>query len=186
MQKLRQKNNTVSIGYSIVVMGVSGSGKTTIGTALCIATNAVFCDGDDLHPLENIEKMAAGVSLSDDERVPWLNLVGEKLQLTQNSGKSIVMACSALKYSYREIIRNYVPNVIFVFLDGPKELLEQRLSSRNHAYMPASLLVSQLETLEPLVPSEKGIRIDITLIPMDAVSSIISYLSHEANTSAHS
>lgn len=184
MKKTRRKTNKVSGDISVVVMGVSGSGKTTVGSALAVATNAEFCDGDDLHPAENIQKMAAGLSLSDEERAPWLNRVGEKLQAEQSAGHNVVMACSALKHAYREIIRGYVPNVVFVFLDGTKDILEQRLSSRQHAFMPASLLVSQLNTLEPLLPSEEGIRVDINLNPSEAVSSVIEHLKRDAVDSA--
>lgn len=158
---------------SIVVMGVSGSGKTTIGVLLADRIDALFLDGDDLHPEGNVLRMAAGHPLSDKERIPWLRIVGKRLQKAQTEGSSLVMACSALKHSYRDILREYVPNTFFLFLDGSPELVQERVSRRNHEFMPASLIESQFKILEPLGPEENGLRIDITMTPDAAIEHLL-------------
>ncbi len=141
----------------IVMMGVSGSGKTTVGEALAEASGRVFIDGDDLHPAANKEKMAAGVPLTDADREPWLRRVGERLAV----GDGVIVACSALKRAYRDLLREYAPDAYFALLTGSREVLEQRLAGRHHEYMPASLLDSQLATLEPLGPDEQGAVFDV-------------------------
>jgi carbohydrate kinase (thermoresistant glucokinase family) len=146
--------------WRIVVMGVSGCGKSSVGLALAEALGARFIDGDDLHPEANKAKMSAGIPLDDSDRWPWLDLVGQAL--TPNT----VIACSALKRVYRERILAGAPNTFFVHLDGSREILEQRLSARSGHFMPATLLDSQLAILEPLGSDEAGVVIDIDqLIP---------------------
>jgi carbohydrate kinase (thermoresistant glucokinase family) len=141
--------------WRIVVMGVSGCGKSSVGLALAEALGARFIDGDDLHPEANKAKMSAGIPLDDSDRWPWLDLVGQAL--TPNT----VIACSALKRVYRERILAGAPNTFFVHLDGSREILEQRLSARSGHFMPATLLDSQLAILEPLGSDEAGVVIDI-------------------------
>lgn len=158
---------------SIVVMGVSGSGKSTIGLLLAERLEVDFFDGDDLHPQDNVLRMAAGYPLGDEERVPWLHLVGQRLHSAHVAGHSLVMACSALKHSYRDILRGHAPSAFFVFLDGPAELVQERVLHRNHEFMPASLLASQFRSLEPLSPEENGIRIDINMTPEVAVELVL-------------
>ena len=136
-------------------MGVSGSGKSAIGTALADELNLPFIDADDLHPASNIEKMRNGIPLTDEDRWPWLEKVGHALE----EKKNVVIACSALKERYRDHIRNFAPNATFLLLAAPTELLEERVASRPGHYMPPSLLASQLEALEPLRPAEKGIEL---------------------------
>jgi carbohydrate kinase (thermoresistant glucokinase family) len=141
--------------WRIVVMGVSGCGKSSVGIALAEALGARFIDGDDLHPEANKAKMGAGIPLDDSDRGPWLDLVGEAL--TPNT----VIACSALKRAYRDRIRTAAPGTFFVHLDGSREILERRLGARSGHFMPATLLDSQLAILEPLGSDEASVVIDI-------------------------
>ena len=145
----------------IVVMGVSGCGKSTVGRLLAEKLDAKFIDGDDLHPAENKAKMAAGIPLNDDDRWPWLDKVANEL----SASDAIVIACSALKRSYRERIISGATGTIFIHLEGTPELLAERMSGRSGHFMPTSLLESQLKTLEPLQFDEPGrvVSIDQTV-----------------------
>ncbi|MDI2034460.1 gluconokinase [Paenarthrobacter nitroguajacolicus] len=153
----------------IVVMGVAGCGKSTVGAALAGRLGAEFLDGDSLHPQSNIDKMAAGTPLNDDDRAPWLAEIGRRFPA---SDASLVIACSALKRSYRDIIRNGDPSVVFVHLQGTRELLDARMKARPGHFMPASLLDSQLATLEPLQQDEAGIAVDISTSVEDIVDQV--------------
>jgi gluconokinase len=135
----------------VVLMGVSGVGKTTIGTLLAERAGATFADADDYHSAANKAKMAAGKALNDDDRQPWLETLHGVLQGWSEAGKSGVLACSALKAKYRETLGAGVP-VHFVMLDGPKEMIAGRLAARKHEYFNPALLDSQLKTLE--VPAD--------------------------------
>ncbi|WP_344790900.1 gluconokinase [Gryllotalpicola daejeonensis] len=141
----------------VVLMGVSGSGKSTVGDRLAAASGRIFIDGDDLHPAANKEKMAAGIPLTDDDRWPWLRRVGERLAV----GDGVIIACSSLKRAYRDLLREYAPDAYFALLNGTHELLAARLAGRHHEYMPTTLLDSQLATLEPLGADERGGVFDI-------------------------
>jgi gluconokinase len=154
-------------------MGVSGSGKTTVGHALAAQLHVPFVDGDDLHPAANVRKMASGTPLTDEDRMPWLTRVGEVLA----SASGIVVACSALRRAYRDAIRAVAPDVAFVQLDVDAPELESRLRVRRHHYMPASLLPSQLASLEPLQADEAGVRVDAAGAPTDVVARVLSALS---------
>jgi gluconokinase len=160
----------------VVLMGVAGSGKTTIGTLLAQRTGAEFADADDYHPLANKQKMAAGHPLNDEDRQPWLETLNHLLQDWSAAGKSGVLACSALKAAYRTTLSNGLPNgaVTFVFLDAPKELLAERLASRKHEYMNPKLLDSQLATLE--TPTD-ALRIVNDHAPDEIVSQILTHIS---------
>jgi gluconokinase len=160
----------------VVLMGVTGSGKTTIGTLLAERTGAVFADADDYHPLANKQKMAAGHPLNDEDRQPWLETLNRLLQGWFNAGDSGVLACSALKASYRTTLGAGLPKeaVRFILLDAPKELLEERLAARKHEYMNPKLLESQLATLE--LPSD-ALRIENDRPPEEIVSQILTHLS---------
>jgi gluconokinase len=142
----------------IVVMGVSGSGKSTVGAALAQRLRVPFGDGDDLHPPANVAKMTAGQPLDDDDRYPWLEAIGQWLADHHSGG---VISCSALKRKYRDQLRRHCPDVEFVHLSGTPEVIGKRQSSRPGHFMPASLLRSQFATLEPLEPDERGINIDV-------------------------
>ncbi|STD19812.1 Thermoresistant gluconokinase [Dermacoccus nishinomiyaensis] len=144
----------------VIVMGVSGSGKTTVATGLADAMGWTYVEGDDLHPQANVEKMRAGIPLTDEDRWPWLTKIGEWIDEHESLGKSAVITCSALKRSYRELLREGRPTVSFCHVDVSREQLEQRLAERTGHYMPASLLQSQLDTLEPLQADEPGTTVE--------------------------
>ncbi len=150
--------NAAVAGRHIVVMGVSGCGKTTIGAAIAARLGAEFVDGDSLHPQANIDKMAAGAPLNDGDRAPWLTEIGRHFAA---SDAGLVIACSALKRSYRDIIRSGDSSVAFLHLHGTRDLLAARMAARPGHFMPLSLLDSQLATLEPLDVDEAGLVVDI-------------------------
>ncbi len=157
-------------------MGVSGSGKTTVGEELAQALGAQFIDADWLHSHDNIETMSAGRPLSDQQREPWLEAVGESLREARDQHHDLVVACSALKRSYRDILRSHVSDIFFAFLDVSREVLTERLGERPHDFMPASLLDSQLATLEPLGPDENGASVDANATLEEVVSSVLARL----------
>ena len=133
------------VAMIVVIMGVSGSGKTTIGKLLAVRLGCEFLDGDDFHPSKNVAKMAAGTPLTDADRKPWLEALNGKLAERRNA----VLACSALKESYRRLLSQGLADCRFVHLRGSLELIRSRLADRQHLYMPASLLESQFAALEP-------------------------------------
>lgn len=153
----------------LVVMGVSGTGKTTVGELLAERLGLSFLEGDSLHPEPNIEKMSAGLPLDDEDRRPWLETLGARLAAHHGDGTVTVLTCSALKRSYRDLLRAGVPDgaVYFVHLAAPREVLQDRMERREH-FMPPSLLQSQLDTLEPLADDEAGAVFDVRE-PVDAV-----------------
>ena len=149
----------------LVVMGVSGCGKSTVGLHVAQACGARFVDGDDLHPVTNIDKMSQGVPLDDADRMPWLARIGDVLAAETGP---MVIACSALKTAYRDLIRAKAGPVNFVHLQGALDVLERRMQARAGHFMPPELLNSQLAELELLGVDEDGIVIDINQ-PFDAV-----------------
>jgi carbohydrate kinase (thermoresistant glucokinase family) len=153
----------------IVVMGVSGCGKSTIGKELALRLGYPFLDADEFHPPANVAKMAAGTPLTDEDRAPWLALLNEKLKAAGDA----VLACSALKENYRRLLSQGVGDCRFVHLKGSPELIRARLAERKHRYMPASLLDSQFATLE--APAE-GIEVDIAQPPERCVEAILARL----------
>ena len=157
----------------VVVMGVSGSGKSTVGALLAERLGVPFLDADDLHPITNVDKMSQGVPLTDDDRWPWLAKVGAAM--AEASGTGIVVACSALKRSYRDAIRDRAPSAVFVHLHGERELLAQRLGLRVGHFMPGSLLDSQLATLEP-PGDDEGVTVSIDQDPGSAAETIAGRL----------
>jgi carbohydrate kinase, thermoresistant glucokinase family len=150
-------------------MGVTGAGKSTIGSALALELGVPFVDADSLHPRANVDKMSAGIPLTDEDREPWLDIVGA---LLAHAEKGLVVACSALKRAYRERIAGHAPDVAFIHLTVSATELERRLVGRTGHFMPASLLRSQLETLEPLGPDEHGFAIDGGGDPGEIVAAI--------------
>ncbi|MFP5068662.1 gluconokinase [Pseudonocardia nantongensis] len=143
----------------VVVMGVSGSGKSTVGAALATRLGVGFTDADDLHPAANVAKMHAGVPLTDDDRWPWLDAVGA--ELARHAGTGLVVACSALRRSYRDRLRRHAPRTLFLHLAGDRAVLAGRMGHRQGHFMPLELLDSQLDTLEPLGPDETGGTLDL-------------------------
>jgi gluconokinase len=137
-------------------MGVSGSGKTTVGSALAQRLRVPFADADDLHPVSNIAKMSAGEPLDDADRAPWLDNVGDWLAAHPDG----VMSCSALKRTYRDRLRAHCPGVEFLYLSGSPELIGSRIAGRTGHFMPAALLRSQFEALQPLGPDEPGVTVE--------------------------
>jgi gluconokinase len=153
----------------VLVMGVAGVGKTTIGEALAKALGARFIDADDYHPPENVAKMKAGIPLQDADRWPWLQRLNEELKKQRNA----VLACSALKQSYRQRLAEGLPAFRIAYLHGSAELIRERMKGRQHRYMPAALLDSQLATLEP--PAE-AIAVDVAAPLEDSVAAIVQRL----------
>ena len=143
----------------VVVMGVSGSGKSTLAVALAEALGCDFLEGDDLHPAANVAAMASGVPLTDAARQPWLEAIGAWIDVRRESGRSAVVSCSALRRRYRDTLRVGRPGLRFCHLDVSAGELEPRLESRRGHFMPAGLLSSQLEILEPLEPDEPGVTV---------------------------
>ncbi|MDR6759297.1 gluconokinase [Mycoplana sp. BE70] len=156
-----ERRKARSAGF-VLVMGVSGAGKSTIGRALADSLGAGFVEADDYHSAGNIEKMAAGQSLSDDDRWPWMKAIAEAAEgEVEKHGGPVVIACSALKKSYRDFLRARLGSISIVHLSGAKELIHERLQARQAHFMPAELLASQLATLEALAPEEGGIALSI-------------------------
>lgn len=149
----------------VVVMGVSGCGKTTVASRIAAATGFLFAEADEFHTAANVAKMSAGVPLEDVDRWPWLRSLAGWMTERARAGESTVIACSALKRSYRDVLSDGPPSVDFVHLDGPPELVRARLSARVGHYMPASLLDSQVATLEPLEADERGVVLDVSQTP---------------------
>ena len=143
----------------VVAMGVSGSGKSTVGAALAQRLRVPFADADDLHPQANIAKMTAGVALDDEDRGPWLDAIGA--WLADHAATGGVMSCSALKRAYRDQLRGHAAGIAFVHLSGDRGVIERRQASRPGHFMPPSLLASQFATLEPLQDDECGLVIDV-------------------------
>ena len=157
-----------------VIMGVSGSGKTTIGARLARALDVEFVEGDALHPPDNVQRMAAGIPLTDDDRRGWLELIAARIQAAKRAGTGLVVSCSALKRRYRDLLRSAgAADVRFVHLAGPPPLLAERMRGRTGHFMPASLLESQLATLEAPAPDEHAWVCDIREPPDAIVADLV-------------
>jgi gluconokinase len=147
----------------VVLMGVSGSGKSTVGKVLAGKLGWAFVDADDFHPAANVEKMRRGEPLTDEDRQPWLWALRQRIDAACESGEDLVLACSALKHSYRDYLRADVPACVrYVYLEGSEELIRQRLAGRKGHFMPPGLLHSQFEALEP---PQDAVRIDVRPAP---------------------
>jgi gluconokinase len=162
-----------------IVMGVCGSGKSLIGAALARALDIDFVEGDDYHPAENVERMARGVALTDEDRAGWLNALAARIREAEDAGTGLVMTCSALKRSYRDILRAEARQLRFVFLQGERELIAERLAGRRGHFMPPSLLASQFATLEEPSPDEDAWVCDIRQSPQDLVAALVARTSHD-------
>lgn len=159
-------------GVPLVVIGVSGSGKTTVAKLVAERLDYRFFDADDFHPPENIAKMKAGIALDDEDRKPWLARLADLLAVSSRKGEPVVLACSALKRAYRERLASACEALLFVYLAGDPDVLFKRLSERKGHYMPASLLASQLEALEVPGRDENAIELDIAQTPEALVGKI--------------
>lgn len=162
----------------VLVMGVSGSGKSTIGGLLASRLGARFMEGDDFHPSENIAKMSLGLPLDDEDRAPWLARMAAELEAAAHAGESVVLACSALKRDYRARLLGRSPGSVLVWLDGEEAVIAERLRGRSGHFMPPALLQSQLETLEP--PST-AIRVAVDRHPADIVLEVLAALTAAEN-----
>ena len=159
-----------------VVMGVCGSGKSLIGERFARALGLEFVEGDAYHPPENVARMSGGLPLTDEDRQVWLAAIAARLDAARRAGPGLVVSCSALKRSYREVLRAGRADVRFVYLDGTRALLEQRLAGRRGHFMPSSLLDSQLAILEPPAPDEHAWVCDISEPPDVIVAGLVRYL----------
>jgi gluconokinase len=154
----------------VILMGVSGSGKSTVGKLLACELGWAFVEADDFHPAANIEKMRHGIPLNDEDRRPWLDTIRHRLEEAHTRGEKVVLACSALKHAYQEYLTHYGPETVhFVYLVGAEEMIAERLATRAGHFMNPALLHSQFETLEPPV---EALRVDITASPEAMVAAI--------------
>jgi gluconokinase len=160
----------------IVVMGVAGAGKTTIGQLLAQRLACALLEGDSLHSPENIRRMAAGIALTDEDRHDWLVAIAERIAAAAKSDEALVVTCSALKRRYREMLRGDVAHLVFVYLSGDKSLVESRVNERHDHFMPGSLVASQFAALEVPSADESVIYCDIALPPQAIVTSILEQL----------
>jgi carbohydrate kinase (thermoresistant glucokinase family) len=166
-----------------VVMGVSGSGKTTVAALLAAALGCQFQEGDDLHPAANVEKMQGGTPLTDADRLPWLRKIAEEIDDWRAHGESGVLTCSALKRAYRDIIIGDRQDVTLVYLKGSHDLIRRRMAARHEHFMPVALLDSQFATLQEPTPDEHPITVDVGGRPTDIATEIVRQLEATAGDS---
>jgi gluconokinase len=160
-----------------VVMGITGSGKSTVGASLAHRLGVDFVEGDDYHPPENVRRMASGIPLTDDDRAGWLRALATRIREARDAGTGLVMTCSALKRSYRDALRAAAPELQFVFLKGSRVMIAERLAERRGHFMPASLLHSQLATLEEPAFDEHAWTYDIRESAQKIVDDLVTRAS---------
>jgi gluconokinase len=160
-----------------VVMGITGSGKSTVGATLARKLGVDFVEGDDYHPIENVQRMASGIPLTDDDRASWLSALATRIREARDAGTGLVLTCSALKRSYRDVLRAAAPELRFIFLSGQRALISERVAERRGHFMPASLLDSQLATLEEPAPNEHAWTYDIGQSAQEIVDDIVARTS---------
>jgi gluconokinase len=160
-----------------VVMGVSGSGKTVIGSALAHSLGVEFIEGDDFHPKANVKRMASGIALTDEDRAPWLRSIAARLRAAKDAGTGLVVSCSALRRSYRDLLRAEAGEVRFIFLKGTRSLIAERLGTRTGHFMPSSLLDSQFAALDAPEADEGAWECDVTESPADLVAELVARAS---------
>ena len=177
--------NTVTKPVIAVVMGVSGSGKTTVSVLLSAALGCQFQEGDDLHPAANVAKMRSGTPLTDADRLPWPRKIAEEIDGWRTRGESGVLTCSALKRSYCDIIIGSRTDVTLVYLKGSHELIHRRMAARHEQYMPLALLDSQFATLQEPAPDEYPITVDVGAKPIEIVTEIVHQME-ERQAGGHS
>lgn len=168
--------HTITKPVIAVVMGVSGSGKTTVAVLLAAALGCQFQEGDDLHPAANVEKMHGGTPLTDADRLPWLRKIAEEIDGWRTRGESGVLTCSALKRAYRDIIIGNRPDVTLVYLKGSHDLIRRRMAARHEHFMPMALLDSQFATLQEPTPDEHAIAVDVGGRPAEIAEEIVHQL----------
>jgi gluconokinase len=168
--------HTITRPVIAVVMGVSGSGKTTVSALLAAALGCQFQEGDDLHPAENVEKMQSGTPLTDADRLPWLRKIAEEIDAWRARHESGVLTCSALKRSYRDIIIDGRSDVTLVYLNGSYDGIHRRLVARHGHFMPVALLDSQFATLQEPTPDEHPIIVDVGSRPAEIAAEIVHQL----------
>ncbi|MEU1089226.1 gluconokinase [Streptomyces sp. NPDC005892] len=169
----------MSTPHVVVVMGVAGTGKTTIGPLLATALGVPYAEGDDFHPEANIAKMSAGTPLDDADRWPWLDSIGQWAH--GRAGLGGVVACSALKRAYRDRLRGEAPDAVFLHLTGDRALIEGRMSARKGHFMPTALLDSQFATLQPLEADEAGVEVDVVGTPEEITERAVAALRRLAS-----
>jgi gluconokinase len=163
----------------IVVMGVAGSGKTTVASGLAEKLGVPFVEGDSLHPAANVKKMSSGIPLTDEDRWPWLKAIGERMEVERLTGHGVVVSCSALKHIYRDRLRQEVHGrVQFVLLDGSRELISDRMKKRKGHFMPPALLESQFATLEKPDSEEHAVVLDISRTVPQLLSEAAAAVGH--------
>ena len=166
----------------VVVMGVSGCGKSSVGQAIAKAAGWEFVEGDDLHPAANRAKMASGTPLDDDDRWPWLDAIADAARVIEADGSSAIIACSALKRVYRDRLARAGDTVKFIHLNGNRDTILERMQARPDHFMPPALLDSQLATLEPPTSDENAFQIDITS-PVDHIAQLAMRVINDAGPS---
>lgn len=163
----------------VIAMGVSSSGKSTVGIAIARALHAPFLEGDDYHPKANVDKMSAGIPLTDADRWPWLEALGKALHTAAEPKGVAVGACSALKRSYRDfLVKKAGEPIVFVYLEGDYDVIDARIKARKHHFMPESLLRSQFATLEAPGPNENEITVPVTDSPEKVTETVVAKLSY--------